>query len=976
MSANRKVVVIVILGVGACLLSFIFSQYFLEKEHGNQLVLSQIQQASARIVNIRFLGKSFIKNADEATWRQIMSSMVAVRQNLSVPPRAGGKWIQQIESLKSSLDDYHSFLIQLYEPAVKLQEEKQALQGMGLSFSKEIEGKIIRPYREEEGRRIYEGASIDPFKTRVKDTAADLNALHVKQQLLLVELLLTGDLEAYKGKKEELSAALEKHKAQLQYMNVLIGNDPYMQSTMASLDEKQMNLVRHEMAIVEYFTTLSELEKHLTDAGEKLLAVSDELSARIISDTERTTRLNRIMNWSLILAILAVLGILGTMLARDIIQFVENLNQTQTELQKSRNNLAVTLNSIGDAVISTDAEGMVARMNREAERLTGWSRDEAEGQPLDRVFNIINEHTREPLESPAHKVMALKQVIGLSNHTILVSKNGVEYPISDSAAPIYASPDDIIGIVMVFRDSTEKRNAAKALQESEKKYRTLFNDAPIMDIITQIQDDVPIIIEANNTFLESMGLSREDVIGKSLLDLCTIESRNEYLESFSQHPIVRALETGLVNHDGEVVNTLLYARPEEGSVGEGSKHRLLYLNITDLKRAEEETRQLEKKLIHAQKMEAIGTLAGGIAHDFNNILSAVIGYSQLALTEAPKDTRLHNNLEQILVAGMRASDLVRQILTFSRRGDQELNPIQIGPLVKEALKMLRSSLPTTIEIVSKVDSDIDNVMADPIQIHQIIMNLCTNAAQAMEDDGGQLTVDLSQVRLDSSDIRLHPGLKKGEYIRLSVEDTGQGIPEEIMENIYNPYFTTKEKGKGTGLGLSVVHGIVQSYNGAVYAYSEKGQGATFKVYLPAIKSESFIETQAVFAPLTGTEHILLVDDEQILIDVGRQMLEKLGYRVSTADGSIEALQLFTKTPNAYDLVLTDMTMPKMTGDKLAVELMKIRPDIPVVLSTGYSQKMTEEIASELGIKAFIHKPIVEADLAKTLRSVLDKSRIM
>ena len=971
MSANRKVVMIVLLGVGACLLSYVLSLYFLEKEHANQVVLSQVQRAAGRIKNIRLLGRSYITDADPETWRQIMDTMEAVRKDLEVYPRAAGHWSREIKALEASLNNYHSVLILMYTPSVRLQEEKTVLQGMGLTFSKEVEDKIIIPYRAEEGRSIYAGASIDPFKSRVKDTAYDLIALHIKQQLILQELLLTGDLDAYKKQKKEISATLAKLKAQLRYMNVLMGNEPFIQSTIDSLDQKLMNLVRHEMAIVDNFTILSELDKRLQAAGNFLIAVSDNLAAKIIADTERTSRLNRTLNGSLILAILAVLSILGTMLARDIIRFVQNLNQTQADLKKSENNLMVTLNSIGDAVISTDADGKVARMNKEAERLTGWNREDGVGRPLDDVFTIINEYSREPLESPAHKVMALQKVIGLSNHTILVAKNGDEYPISDSAAPIYASPDEIIGIVMVFRDATEKRRAAMALQESERKYRTLFNDAPIMDVLTQDRDGVPVIVEANNTFLDSMGFAREDVVGKSLLDFYTPESRQDHLDTVSQHQIVSAVETGLVTRRGTVVTALLYARPEEDPSGNLTGTRALYLNITDLKRAEEETRQLEKKLIHAQKMEAIGTLAGGIAHDFNNILSAVIGYSQLALRDVPADTRLYRNLEQILVAGTRATDLVRQILTFSRQGEKELKPIQIAPLIKEALKMLRSSLPTTIEIVHEINPDVDNVMADPIQIHQIIMNLCTNAAQAMEDEGGRLVVSLAQVRLAQRDLRLHPGLRPGEYVQLAVEDTGKGIPAEIMENIYNPYFTTKEKGKGTGLGLSVVHGIVQSYHGAVYAYSEPGHGATFKVYIPAIKIESAVETTDTLALPTGTEHILLVDDEPILIDVGRQMLEKLGYRVSTADGSTEALRLFNRTPQEFDLVLTDMTMPKMTGDKLAAEIIKIRPDIPVVLTTGYSKKLTDEIAAEIGIKAFVPKPIVEAELARIIRKAFD-----
>ena len=262
-------------------------------------------------------------------------------------------------------------------------------------------------------------------------------------------------------------------------------------------------------------------------------------------------------------------------------------------------------------------------------------------------------------------------------------------------------------------------------------------------------------------------------------------------------------------------------------------------------------------------------------------------------------------------------------------------------------------------------------MADHTQIHQIVMNLCTNAAHAMDEDGGQLKIGLSQVHLDTRDIRLHPGLTPGGYVKLRVEDNGPGIAPEVLENIYNPYFTTKEKGKGTGLGLSVVHGILQSYQGAVYAYSEVGKGTVFNVYIPAIKQiQAKAEAEVPDLP-GGCEQILLVDDEPILVEVGRQMLEKLGYTVNPCGGSHEALATFRQSPGEFDLVITDMTMPKMTGDKLAAELLHIRPDIPMIISTGYSSNMTDETALAMGIKAVVPKPILGSTLAETVRRVLD-----
>ena len=376
----------------------------------------------------------------------------------------------------------------------------------------------------------------------------------------------------------------------------------------------------------------------------------------------------------------------------------------------------------------------------------------------------------------------------------------------------------------------------------------------------------------------------------------------------------------------------------------------------------------------AQKMEAIGTLAGGIAHDFNNILSGVIGYSELSLAMMKKEHPLYGNIQKILTAGLRAKDLVRQILTFSRKDESQRHPLQVAPLVKESIKLLRSSLPSTIEISQQISSGTDSVLADPTQIHQIVMNLCTNAAHAMEADGGRLEIRVSQVRLSEKDTRLYPSLCPGEYIQLSVQDSGKGIPHEIIDRIFEPYFTTKEKEKGTGLGLSVVHGIVRSYGGAIHAYSEPAGGATFNVYIPTIKSEGRADEQAAVELPGGDEHILVVDDEPVLIDVGRQLLENLGYRVSTANDGMAALKLFREIQGDIDLVLTDMTMPKMTGDKLAAEFAKIRPDVPVVLSTGYALDISSKTALKESVAAVVLKPLVEADLARIVRKVLDERK--
>jgi signal transduction histidine kinase/ActR/RegA family two-component response regulator len=401
--------------------------------------------------------------------------------------------------------------------------------------------------------------------------------------------------------------------------------------------------------------------------------------------------------------------------------------------------------------------------------------------------------------------------------------------------------------------------------------------------------------------------------------------------------------------------------------------RQLEHEMAERKHQEKARRKLEDQLRQAQKMEAIGTLAGGIAHDFNNILSSVIGYTELALGETEKGSRLADDLQEIYTAGNRAKDLVRQILTFARHSEEKIIPIQISTIVKEALKMLRSAIPATIAIKQEIQSK-SLVMANPTQIHQIFMNLCTNAAQAMEDDGGILTVRLYDEKIETDVREKTAGLKPGIYQKIEISDTGKGIAEKDLGSIFDPYFTTKAVGEGTGLGLSVVHGIVKSYGGSVSVKSAPGKGTVFSVYLPISKREVLSREEPLKALPRGTERILFVDDEAPVLQIGSRHLEELGYAVTIQNSSVAALELFKTDPDQFDLVITDMTMPNMTGDQFAIELMKIRADIPVILCTGYSKKVTADSASEIGIKAIAYKPIAKADFANTVRKVLDEAK--
>lgn len=385
-----------------------------------------------------------------------------------------------------------------------------------------------------------------------------------------------------------------------------------------------------------------------------------------------------------------------------------------------------------------------------------------------------------------------------------------------------------------------------------------------------------------------------------------------------------------------------------------------------------EKKDLENKLTQAQKMEAIGTLASGIAHDFNNILSPIVGYAEMSLMKVEEGSMLHHNINEILLAGKRAAELVNQILTFSRKKKKDLKPVMVKLMVKEVMKLLRASLPSTIEIKQNIESDA-MIMGDPIQIHQVLINLCTNAGQAMQKNGGVLEVTLKQKMLDANTITQFHYLKPGVYLKLSIRDTGHGIPKDALGSIFNPYYTTKKQDEGTGIGLSIVHGIVKILRGEITVQSIIDKGTTFNVYLPVIEKEKIDKTNLIEIMATGNEKILFVDDEHQITKMAKLLIENLGYEVTPSTSSIEAIELFSVNPSQYDLLITDMTMPKMTGVQLCNKIHEIKPDFPVILCTGFSDQINEEKIKKHGIRGIIKKPMEINVIANTIRSVLDKT---
>lgn len=513
---------------------------------------------------------------------------------------------------------------------------------------------------------------------------------------------------------------------------------------------------------------------------------------------------------------------------------------------------------------------------------------------------------------------------------------------------------------------THTKKTLHALSESEEKYRILLDNANDAVFITQ----QGFIKFPNPKAIEVFGYSPDQLLEIPFDELIHPEDRYLVLQRQAKRPDEKG---GQLTDSFRIRNSKreeLWVQVNAAAITwEGQPAELNILrDITPQKR-------MEAQLIQAQKMEAIGTLAGGIAHDFNNILSAILGYAELTALDLSDGTKTRENLEQVINAGNRAKELVQEILAFSRQQDHQRRLIHVGPLIKETLKLLRASLPSTIEMRSTIPKDVGTVEADPSQIHQIIMNLCTNAAHAMREKGGILDVTMSHIQVEPGDSLLADSPAPLSFIKIAVSDTGKGMSKEVMARIFDPYFTTKDPGEGTGLGLAVVHGVVKSLGGAVTVQSTPGKGSIFTIHLPMNKKR---ETTALKetprdVPL-GREHILFVDDEPALVGMVEQVLHRLGYEVHGFTSSTEALEAFRTRQRFFDLVISDMTMPQMTGEKLAKEIMKIRPEMPVILCTGYSEKITEEKSKRLGIAGFLKKPLKMQEFAQKVRTVLDSGK--
>ncbi len=622
----------------------------------------------------------------------------------------------------------------------------------------------------------------------------------------------------------------------------------------------------------------------------------------------------------------------------------------EEKVRHERNNLRNILNSMDDGVYIVNSQHDIEYLNPTLEREFG----PVDGQKCFSYFHDRNE------ECPWCKNKAVLQ--GKTVHWQWSSpKNKKTYDLLDT--PLI-NPDGTVSKLEIFHDITEMKIAQEVLLQKSNEWEKTFNAIP--NVIT-LMDTGMRIISANQAAFDLFQMEPEEILGATCYSLfrgatepCSecpgiasfIDNKKHtrIIEHKSLNKVFQVCSAPILNKNKEVQYFVYIAQ-----------------DIT-------EKIKLEEELVQAQKMEAIGTLAGGIAHDFNNILMAILGYAEIAKIGLPENSKTTKDINQVITAGNRATELVNQILTFSRKTDQKKSLLRVDLIVSEALKLLRSSLPTTIDIQTDIDKNSGLVFADPTSIHQIVVNLCTNASYAIGNAPGRLEVTLERGNLTPEQLSDKPQIQAGPFVILTVKDTGTGMDKKTVARIFEPYFTTKKHGEGTGLGLAVIHGIVKEYNGFIDVESAPEKGTTFRVHLPAASEDNTLpfDTIEETPPPTGNERILFVDDELEITKIGHSFLTDLGYTVTTETKSPKALELFQEAPESFDLLITDQTMPELTGSELAKAVLKLKPGLPIILCTGYTSAISKDDAYSIGIKRYLSKPFNRRKLAEIVREALDE----
>jgi PAS domain S-box-containing protein len=643
-----------------------------------------------------------------------------------------------------------------------------------------------------------------------------------------------------------------------------------------------------------------------------------------------------------------------------VIEDITASKRTEEAIIRAKQEWERTFDSVPDLIFLLDHEHTIVRINRAMAASVNMEPQDLVGR---KCYELMHHSSSPPPFCPHAQLLA-----DGAEHAVEVQALGRNFLVS--ASPLIDPRRKVIGSVHVARDLTAQKRLELELRSSQERLNLALAAARMGVWEWDVQTDATFWSPECGAFLGLDGSegtleSFTSCVHPEDLDMVMAEVNRVLAEKIDY-----ADEFRIIRPDGEVRGAANVGRVHYDEHGRPQRLIGAIQDITERKNAESEKTRLQEQLLQSQKMEAIGTLAGGIAHDFNNILWAILGYAEMAAYDIDNSANVREYLEQVLQAGHRAKELVGQILAFSRRLATDKKPLLLRLIVMEAGKLLRASLPTTIEIRQNICSH-KAILADATQIHQVIMNLATNAFHAMEETGGVLVISLEDMKLHRPPPVVQGDLQPGDYVRLQVQDTGPGITAEIQSRIFEPYFSTKEVGKGTGMGLAMVLGIVKSHGGEIVLESQPGQGTIFSLYFPALT-----ETPTAFQPVTeaelprGTGRILFVDDEPELAKLGKIILSKLGYTVSAITNSLEALEIFRTLPKSYDLVITDLTMPRLTGVDLVRHLQKIRPDIPIVICTGYRERLSREDIEKLGINEIMIKPVEARQLAEVVQRIL------
>ena len=686
---------------------------------------------------------------------------------------------------------------------------------------------------------------------------------------------------------------------------------------------------------------------------------SDRLLYFISSDPQQLINLEIYKGW-------AFIGVTALLLYSLINRSMKEQKRITEILNRSERKFHTLLDRATDAIFVADLEGRLLDVNQQACNSVNYSREELlqfSITDVDPDFSI-----QEARKHIWPRLFAGKTITIESRHR---RKDGSFFPVEIHVGSLELDGKPVV--LGIARDISERKQAERAMEQAFLEWSTAMDAS---DDVIYILDLNRRLLRANTSFYRMAGLTPEEAKGRHIEEIvhpqgekvpCPVcqaqeEKRETILTMEADHPdnpIGRPLEISVKivrDRQGNPLSILM------------SLH-----DLTNSRQELEEKASLESQLKQAQKMEAIGTLAGGIAHDFNNILTAILGYADLAKERIKDAHQSTQEIDEVIKGGCRARDLVKYILTFARQGQQIITALLPAPIIKESLKLLRASIPTTIEIRQEIDDQCGIILADPSRLHQVMMNLCTNALHAMENEKGTLYVSLRKKHLTNEELEGQPGIAPGFFVELTVSDTGHGMDQQTIARIFDPYFTTKEFGKGTGFGLALVHGIVRDCNGFIKVDSEVGKGSAFKIYFPVAEQQTADHScETARGPLlSGHERILVVDDEKSIIDFVKAALEGLGYQVTSADSAAKILDIFKRNPEKFDLLITDQTMPGMTGLDLARQFASIRPELPVILCSGYSSAVNGEKVKGSNIKVLAAKPFTTRELAGYVRQALD-----